>query len=232
MALEWKEQRSSAPSQSKFLGASGFYGFWICKFTIECHLYDALSGKDSDTFWLEPRKKTFNDIKRPFQWSQLWEFQFLLEINLFVDKQQHVASKMLRFVIPVSTWWSHLWKHLDPNVNPCPPWLFSLPAAVLVIKKNKKLILGQGLTVQIPHAVADLLNNHRNCWFSQQPSFFPLLTKDLFPFFHFFLSLLPPLLPFNFNIFILYPNIYHTFWFLFTLLLLMQEKYVCLLYVT
>jgi hypothetical protein len=47
---------------------------------------------------------------------------------------------------------------LDPVASGWPPCLQALAAAVLLIQEADKLILGQNITLQVPHQVTSLLN--------------------------------------------------------------------------
>ena len=119
-------------------------------------LYEATAGSGKDTLdWGPKKEKAFSDIKSLLTSAPAlrlpdvtWDF------NLFVHEKIHTALWVLTQTVgPWQRPVAYLSKWLDPMAAGWLPCLWTLASTVVLVREADKLMLGQNISVKVPHAL-------------------------------------------------------------------------------
>ncbi|KAK4821663.1 LOW QUALITY PROTEIN: hypothetical protein QYF61_027131, partial [Mycteria americana] len=128
----------------------------------------AVKGPEGVLEWTSECRKSFDEIKRKLMEAPALELLNLRKpFQLYVHEQQQVALGILTqrsgsWKRPVG----YFSKQLDEVSKGWPACLGAVAATATLIEESWKLMLGQLITVFIPHAVFSLLENKGHHWMS------------------------------------------------------------------
>lgn len=143
----------------EFLGTVGLCRLWIPGLLNWLSLCTRPPKNTSKFTWMEEKQKVFDTLKQKLLEAPVLG---LPDINkpfyLFIDENEGIAKGVLTQTTgPWKRPVAYLSKKLDPVAAGWSPCLPIIIAVAMLVKDADKLILGQNLTIVIPHAMEAVL---------------------------------------------------------------------------